>query len=215
MNSLVFLAPNTKEPFTTSEVIAECAQVTHDAVQKMISRHEDDFKSFGKLGFEIRPLPGSRTGQKVKVYHLNEQQATLLMTYLRNTEVVRAFKMELVRQFYAMRQELYKVQTVKIERRAIRRTVTDAIKALPDSPHKQMKYIHYTNLSYLAAVGMTAREVRKQRGVSKDAVASDYMTAAELEAVADAENRIGVLIEAGLEYQQIKRTLLDRRQASA
>lgn len=216
MNSLVFLAPNTKEPFTTSEVIAECAQVKHHAVRQMIQTYENEFKAFGVLAFEMRKPPeGSKGGRPQKVYHLNEQQATLLMTYLRNTEVVRAFKMELVRQFYAMRQELYKVQTVKIERRAIRRTVTDAIKALPDSPHKQMKYIHYTNLSYLAAVGMTAREVRKQRGASKDAVASDYMTAAELEAVADAENRIGVLIEAGLEYQQIKRTLLDRRQASA
>lgn len=29
MDSLVFLAPNTEEPFTTSEVIAECAGVQH------------------------------------------------------------------------------------------------------------------------------------------------------------------------------------------
>jgi len=215
MNSLVFLAPNTREPYTTSEVIAECAQVKHHAVQQMISKYESEFRAFGKVSFEMRPLAGSRTGQKVKVYHLNEQQATLLMTYLRNTEVVRAFKMELVRQFYAMRQELYRVQAVKVERRAVRRNVTDAIKALPDSPHKSMKYAHYTNLAYTAAVGMTAREIRKQRGAAKDAVASDYMTAAELEAVADAENRIGVLIEAGLEYQQIKRALLQRRVKSA
>ena len=51
----------------------------------------------------MQPLPGSKTGQKITVYHLNEQQATLLMTYLKNTEQVRAFKKELVRQFYAMR----------------------------------------------------------------------------------------------------------------
>ena len=36
MNELVYLAPNTKEPFTTSEVIAECAGVKRHAVQTLI-----------------------------------------------------------------------------------------------------------------------------------------------------------------------------------
>lgn len=212
MTDLVFLAPNTREPFTTSKVLAECADVKHHAVQQMIQTHEQDFKSFGILAFEMRKLDGR--GRPEKVYHLNEQQATLLMTYLRNTEVVRSFKMELVRQFYAMRQELHRVEAVKVERRRVRRNVTDAIAALPDSPHKHMKYAHFTNLAYLAAIGVTAREIREARGAAKNAVASDYMTAAELEAVADAENRIAVLIEAGIDYAQIKEALLRRRAAS-
>lgn len=41
------------------------------------------------------------------------------------------------------------------------------------------------------------------------------MTAAELEAVADAENRIGVLLDAGMDYQQIKNALLRRCAATA
>lgn len=213
MSDLVFLAPNTREPFTTSEVIAECAQVKHHAVQQMIQTYEKPLRAFGFLAFEMRKLGGR--GRPQKIYHLNEQQATFLMTLLKNTAVVVAFKMELVRQFYAMRQELYRCNAAKIERRGVRRNVTDAIKALPDSPHKRMKYIHYTNLAYLAAVGATAKDLRQQRGAKKNAVASDYMTAAELEAVADAENRIAVLIEAGLAYPQVKRALLERRRASA
>ena len=120
MTSIVFLAPNTKEPFTTSDVIAEFAEVKHHAIQQMIQKHESDFKEFGKLAFEMRPLPKSRTGQKAKIYQLNEEQATLLMTYLKNTEQVRAFKKELVRQFYAMRFELYKTQAAKAERKPVR-----------------------------------------------------------------------------------------------
>lgn len=85
MSNLVYLSPNTEEPFTTSEVIAECAGVKRDTVQKLVQRHEKDLHEFGKVGFEIRPLSGSKTGQTVKVYHLNEQQATLLLTFLRNT----------------------------------------------------------------------------------------------------------------------------------
>ena len=56
MNEIVFLSPNTKEPFTTSEVIAEAVRVKRDTVQKLIYRNEKDFKEFGLLGFEIQPV---------------------------------------------------------------------------------------------------------------------------------------------------------------
>jgi len=39
---------------------------------------------------------------------LNEQQATLLITYLRNTEPVKEFKKNLVKAFFEMRDELSK-----------------------------------------------------------------------------------------------------------
>ena len=208
MNDLVYLTPNTEEPFTTSEVIAECAGVKRDTVQKLIQRHEKDLREFGKVGFEIRPLSGSKTGQTVKVYHLNEQQATLLLTFLRNTPVVIEFKKELVRQFFAMRKELMNIKAIKAERKPLRTSMTDAIKALPDSPHKQFKYSQYTDLAYTAALGRTARQLRKERGADKGATASDYMNADELAAVASMENRISVLLDVGMSYQQIKNSLL-------
>ena len=208
MNNLVYLTPNTEEPFTTSEVIAECAGVKRDTVQKLIQRHEKDLREFGKVGFEIRPLSGSKTGQTVKAYHLNEQQATLLLTFLRNTPVVIEFKKELVRQFFAMRKELMNIKAIKAERKPLRTSMTDAIKALPDSPHKQFKYSQYTDLAYTAALGRTARQLRKERGADKGATASDYMNADELAAVASMENRISVLLDIGMSYQQIKNSLL-------
>lgn len=204
MNDLVYLTPNTKEPFTTSEVIAECAGVKRHAIQVLIQQHEKDFREFGKVSFEMRPLEGSKTGQTVKVYHLNEQQATLLMTYLRNTCVVRAFKKELVRQFFAMRKELLNIKTVKAERKPIRLGMTDAIKALPDSPHKQFKYNQYTDLAYRTALGKSARQLRQERGATNTATASDYMSSEEIAAVSSMENHIAVLLNVGMEYQQIK-----------
>lgn len=207
MNELVYLAPNTQEPFTTSEVIAECAGVKRHAIQVLIQQHEKDFQEFGKVSFEMRPLAGSKTGQMFKVYHLNEQQATLLMTYLRNTEVVRAFKKELVRQFYAMREELLNIKAVKAERKPIRLGMTDAIKALPDSPHKKFKYSQYTDLAYRAALGKTARQLRQERGAARTATASDYMSAGELDAVSRMENRIAVLLELGMDYAHVKACL--------
>ena len=208
MSNLVYLTPNTEEPFTTSEVIAECAGVKRDTVQKLIQRHEKDLREFGRVGFEIRTLQTRGGQQMAKVYHLNEQQATLLLTFLRNTPVVIEFKKELVRQFFAMRKELMNIKAIKAERKPLRTSMTDAIKALPDSPHKQFKYSQYTDLAYTAALGRTARQLRKERGADKGATASDYMNADELAAVASMENRISVLLDVGMSYQQIKNSLL-------
>lgn len=206
MNHLVFLTPNTQEPFTTSDVIAEFAGVQHHTVTRLIQQHEGDFKEFGLLRFQIDAVKreGARGTKYTKHYQLNEEQATLLMTYLKNTAQVRAFKKELVRQFYAMRTELYKVQMAKASRRPVRVSMTDAIQALPDSPHKALKYGQYTDLAYKLALGRTARQLRKDRGADKRATASDYMTAEEISLVAEVENKIGVLIGIGMSYQQIK-----------
>lgn len=204
MNELVYLTSNTEEPFTTSEVIAECAGVKRHTIQVLIQQHEKDFREFGRVSFEMIPLQTRGGQQMVKVYHLNEQQATLLFTFLRNTPVVIEFKKTLVRQFYEMREELIKARLAKQERKPIRTSMTDAIKALPDSPHKQFKYGQYTDLAYMAALGKTARQLRKERGADKDATASDYMTSDELSAVSKMENRISVLLELGMEYTAVK-----------
>lgn len=82
----------TQEPYTTSEVIAEAAGMNRRTVNRLIQTHKADLEEFGRVRFEITPLKTKGGVQSVTVYHLNEQQATLLMTYARNTETVRAFK---------------------------------------------------------------------------------------------------------------------------
>lgn len=206
MNELVFLTQNTDEPFTTSGIISEFAGIQHHTVTRLIQKYEKDFNSFGILRFKIEEIKGR--GQPAKHYQLNEEQATLLMTYLKNTQQVREFKKELVRQFYAMRLELQKVQMAKVTRTPIRVNMTDAIKALPESPHKQFKYVQFTNLAYKLALGKTASQLRKERGADKKATASDFMTSEEITLVSELENKIGVLIEIGMNYQEIKDKLV-------
>lgn len=205
MNDIVFLSDNTHEPFTTSKAIASFAEIQHHTVTRLIQQHEADFKEFGILRFEIEEIKGR--GQPAKRYQLNEEQATLLMTYLKNTPKVRAFKKELVRQFYAMRTELYKAQSAKIERKPIRLGMTDAIKALPESPHKHLKYKQYTDLAYKLAIGKTAKQIRMERGANKKDTASNFLTSEEIEAVSKAENSISVLLGIGMSYSEIKSAL--------
>lgn len=157
---LVFWKPSNpaSEPYTTSEVIAEAAGVKRRSVTHLIQQHKADFQEFGKVRFEIAPLPGSKTGQKITVYHLNEQQATLLMTYLKNTEQVREFKKELVRQFYAMRDFIRERATPEWQEtrslgKEIRRMETDAIKALvayAEAQGSQHAARYYQSISSLA-----------------------------------------------------------------
>lgn len=98
------------EVFTTSKIIAECTGNKHHAIRTLIQKYESDFNNsdYGKLSFEMRPLP---SGQTEKVYLLNEQQSTLLMTYLRNNDIVREFKKNLVNQFYKMRNFILEKQS--------------------------------------------------------------------------------------------------------
>ena len=167
---LVFLGKK-EELYTTSEVIAENAEVQHHAVQQLIMKYGKDFEEFGIIAFEMRKPPaGSKGGRPETIYRLTEEQATLLMTYLKNTERVRAFKKELVRQFYAMRKILWRQQferqteawqTARIEGKKVRRMETDEIKlfveyaAASGSKQPDWYYTAFTKLAH-TAVGITS-----------------------------------------------------------
>lgn len=85
----------------SSETIAEGSGVEHRAVLQLIATNATDFEDFGDLAFEMRDRPGV-PGPALRVALLNEQQATLLMTFQRNTPQVREFKKALVRAFFDM-----------------------------------------------------------------------------------------------------------------
>lgn len=206
MDSLVFLEPNKigAEPFTTSKVISEFSGVEHRKLKTTIRSHEAEFKTFGLLASYQAESTG---GRPEEAYRLNEPQATFLMTLLKNTPIVVEFKRRLVEQFYAMRTELQRRQIAKLERKPIRESLTDTIKALPETPHKSMWYKHYTDLVYRTVTGKTAKQLREARGAPPKATASDCMAANEIEAVAHMENRVAVMLEMHMGYQQIKAAL--------
>ncbi len=89
-------------PTTTSEVFAAHTDNDHASVLKLIREHLQDFEEFGRVGFEIQPFMTAGGQQTRTVAILNEDQAILLLTYLRNSEVVREFKKRLVKAFRAL-----------------------------------------------------------------------------------------------------------------
>lgn len=104
MSELVLLHHN--EPMTTSEAIAEGVELAHKTIIQLVRKYVDDLGSFGRVAFEMRPLGTEGGNQWREVAYLNEPQATLLITYMRNSEIVRRFKIALVKAFYEMRDRL-------------------------------------------------------------------------------------------------------------
>lgn len=206
MTSIVFLEPNRidAEPFTTSKLIAEMTGMNHRRVKDAIRKHELEFLDFGLLGAYETESSGGRPEEIIK---LNEQQATFLMTLLKNTPIVVDFKKELVRQFYAMRAELMKRQVYRQELKPIRRELTDVIQEVDGG---RWSYKKYTDLAYKSGVGKNAAQLRKERNAPKKAVAVDYMTSDEIAAVTKRQNQISVLLDMGMTYGQVKALLLER-----
>lgn len=127
--------------YDPAKVIAEMAGIEHRKIKTAIRKHQADMESFGILA-PYEPSNQQRgKGQPEVIYRLNEEQATFLMTLLKNTPIVVAFKKELVRQFFKMRQELTRRIIARESRKPVRREMTDAIRdCIPDGPHKNMMY---------------------------------------------------------------------------
>ena len=196
-----------KEPYTTSEIIAECADVQHHTITRLIRENKVDFEELGILGFKIHKL--DTRGQPKKSYILNEQQATLLITYLKNTKTVRQFKLNLVKAFFEMREELSKFRLQRALEKPKRKTLHDSIETWPNAP----KHAHSTmnNLLLKAVTDMNAKQLRKERGGYNGI---DSLTSEELEQYQAFEDMAIAMIELKMSYQEIKTMMFRSKKIS-
>ncbi|WP_300282248.1 Rha family transcriptional regulator [uncultured Subdoligranulum sp.] len=197
------------EPYTTADTVAQYAQVRHKTVNELIRKHEADLKEFGLLVFEMEAVERARGVKYAKVYHLNEQQATLLITYLRNTEPVRRFKNALVRGFFEARQELARREVERAIKAPVHRTLTDAIRDSEENERMHgQAFPTYINLIYKAVMGRTAAQMRKDAGLPKGADVVPLLTADELARVTKREAQVTTLLDCGMTYDAIQAVLL-------
>ena len=185
-----------KEPYTTSAIIAECAGIKHHAIQEHIRKQIGRLEQFGKVSFKMRPL---QSGQQAKDYILNEQQATLLITFLKNTEQVANFKTNLVKAFFEMRDELSKFRMQRALEKPKRKTLHDSIENWEQAP----KHAHSTmnNLLLKAVTDMNAKQLVKSRGGYNGI---DSLTSDELEQYQAFEDMVIAMIGLNMSYQEIK-----------
>ena len=104
----------------------------HRVIKNLINTNKLDFEEFGVLHEEnAKPKTGTKGGRPEKAFLLNEQQFTLLITLVGNTEESKTFKKRLVKEFFRMReqlQELGQYAKVRSDGKAYRKKETDVIK---------------------------------------------------------------------------------------
>ncbi|MCO7135141.1 Rha family transcriptional regulator [Ligilactobacillus salivarius] len=203
MLDLVFYSDSTlkAQPYTTPEVIAANTGIKRRSVIDLIARNKEELEQFGILRFEIVKINGR--GRPRKIYHLNEQQATLLLTFLDNTPQIKAFKVALVKQFYEMRDELTKRNINRAIEKPVKKTLMDCIKKW-----KYASKYAYSNINRLlikGATGLSIKVLKKERGDAK--VALDLLTSQEQEKYKQLEQKVIAYIEANFDYQLIKALL--------
>lgn len=87
-------------------VIAENTDNKQKSIKDLIARNLSDFQEFGEVEVIETKIQTAGGVQLQNTYWLNEQQYSLLMTFLRNNEVVKKFKINMVKAFFMMKEKL-------------------------------------------------------------------------------------------------------------
>lgn len=197
-----------EDVFTNSKVIADGTNNQHETVTAIIRKYVNDIADFGKIEFSDLKSGNPKGGRPERIYYLNEEQATFVITLLRNSKVVVKFKKELVRQFYAMRRFLIEKQSklwsdTRLVSKENRLKETDVIKLLVEyakeqgSIHSDKLYLIYTKLANTIVGGKR-----------------DDMTASELNTLTLVESIIKQTIEIdmsmGMHYKDIYKDCKER-----
>ncbi|GFO79912.1 Rha family transcriptional regulator [Lactococcus lactis] len=205
MKDLAFLTSpdmSKAEVVTNHVVIAKYAGLNRTSVRKLIDNNISDLEELGKVSFEMTTLDDIR-GQKVKIYQLNRNQAMLLITWLDNTEPVRAFKLDLVKRFDELEKTIQTWTKERAAEKATTRSLTDAVQNWEHTnPHAQS---NFRKLLTKCATGSpyTKVQARGDKGVPM----VDLLTAEELQKYMRLKALVIPLLELGEEYNDIKATL--------
>ncbi|UYU30292.1 Rha family transcriptional regulator [Siccibacter colletis] len=192
---------------TNTAAISEGVGRDHDTIIKLVDRNRSDLEEFGEVGFEIR---AGYNNSRVRVGLLNEQQTTLLITYMRNNEVVRTFKKRLVAEFFTMRGALAKKKMDRNSARLEYKPMTDAIKHEREAQGKQIAPHNFSNEADLInrlALGMTAAKFRVHHEIGKKEPIRDYLTPEQIHCITELQRANTVFISMGWDFDQRKEVL--------
>lgn len=206
MNDIVKIKND--ECFIDSDGLAYLSNLEPRAVNQLIKRKMKHLKEFGSLSLTVINQNGSKGGRPKHLYNLNEQQATLLTTFMQNSETVMTFKKKLVREFFLMRSALQKQQTIRLVGKEVRKSLTDSVK---DSGENERMHGHgysqYTKMVYDVCNLKERHKLFKSLEFESPLKFRDWITPEELKRVELAESLIKPLLELDKQYSEIKDTL--------
>jgi phage regulator Rha-like protein len=190
MSSLVFMIGG--DILTATDAVATATGNDHASVIKLVRNYQSDFEEFGRVRFEIQPFATAGGQQEREVAFLNEQQATLLLTYMRNNEVVRKFKKRLVKAFYGLIGDVRRHRSIaaasyKLMNRTLQ--VSRSKEGKTCAPHHFMNEARLVNQVLLG----------KFKGIDRDA-----LDVSQLDKLGELEVQNTILIAGGMSYAERK-----------
>ncbi|MDD2290654.1 MAG: Rha family transcriptional regulator [Aliarcobacter sp.] len=119
------------EPRVSAIVIADNTNVKYESIRDIIKKYNDELSIFGEIPFADLKSVKQVQGRVKQVALLNEQQTTLLMTFLKNTKEVIEFKVNLIKAFFMMKEKLngqLQTQGIPFNLQDIKRACIEAVK---------------------------------------------------------------------------------------
>ena len=169
---------------------------------------KDRIERYGFIeGTDFSPIQRKSTGGRPATEYFLTMDMAKEIAMVENNEIGRMIRKYLIEVEKRYRQLLLERTKAKAERR----TLTDIIKELvPDSPHKQWVYKHYTDLVYKNVTGYNTKELRALNNLDEKANVRNYLTPEQLKAVIRYEKIIQGLLSLGMSYEEIKSVLTER-----
>jgi len=179
---------------TDSKIISIKVGVSHRYIKKHLNTYKEEFESLGLL---VAHATESNGGRPEEIFELNEQQATFLMTLLKNKKEVVRFKLDLTKAFFLMKNELQARQETRHIGIAIRKSLTDTIRNKVDEEgrFKKFAYSNYSKLVYKKILGKTVKKAKEELGLKEKDNIRNFLNMDQLQKVQDLESKIAFYIE--------------------
>ena len=215
----------TKDMVVSVQQVANYYEVTNEAIKTIIKRHRDeleedgimvlkgqDLKEFKEKVCNVHGSENKLISNKTQSFTIMTKRAMLRIGMLLTTspiaKEVRNYLLDCEEeQSQEKRIWIAKREAGKIDRKRM----TTAIKNyVPDTPNKKFMYPQYTNLIYKILFNKTAKDMREERGFTKNDALRDSFTGKELELVDEAETIVTALVTLGFGYDEIKTQLQNK-----
>jgi hypothetical protein len=212
----------TKDMVVSTEQVANYYEVSTEAIKTVIKRHRDELEEDGiitMVGEELKEfkqkltevhgatqLPiGKRTANLTILTKRAMLRIGMLLTTSNIAKLVRSHLLNCEEQI-SQEQQIWiaKREAGKIDRK---RMTTAIANYIPDSPNKKWKYPEYTNMVYQVLFNKTAKQMREERGFSKNDALRDSFTGEELVNVDEAETIVTALVTLGFDKDYIREQL--------
>lgn len=179
------------------------------AVNQLIKQWQKRLEYFGGLSFEMINS-GAKGGRPAKVYYLNEQQATLLTTFMRDkreNDTVTEFKQRLVEEFFRMREYIMQKEICILASKKVRKNLTESVQCSGENERMHgHAYSTYTLMIY-EIVGIKPMYEQYKKIYGKVDGFRKSLSEDELKRVSIAEGLVKPLLEMEKQYGVIKDTL--------